>query len=135
MGSQGPNTRGTEISAPFWRSVDAEALELPWCATCETWFFYPRRFCPACRSAAVAWRPVSGRGTVWSATVVHVPFFRGEWAQRLPYVVAIVELEEGVRLLTNIVACPVEEVRAGLAVGIAYRRIGDDLLPQFEPVP
>lgn len=125
--------RGTEISAPFWRSVEEEAMELPYCADCERFFFYPRPFCPHCWSEDVRWRPISGRGKVWSFSVVHFPFFRGDWKERLPYVVALVELEEGVRFLSNVVDCPVEEAHTGLDVELVYGQLGDQLMPLFRP--
>lgn len=125
--------RGTEISAPFWRSVEKEAMELPYCADCERFFFYPRPFCPDCWSEEIRWRPVSGRGKIWSFSVVHFPFFRGEWEERLPYVVALIELENGVRFLSNVVDCPVEEIHIGLDVELVYGRLGDQLMPLFRP--
>lgn len=120
-------------SAPLWRSVEAEAMELPYCLDCQRFFFYPRPFCPNCWSGSIEWRPVSGRGSVWSFSVVHFPFFQGEWKEQLPYVVALVELEERVRMLSNVVDSPVEEVYSGLAVEITYRKVGERTLPLFRP--
>lgn len=133
VGETGNAGRGNAISAPFWRSVEEGEMKLPYCPGCERFFFYPRPFCPNCWSEDVEWRPVSGEGTVWSFSVVHFPFFRGEWKERLPYVVALIELEEGVRMLSNVVECPVEEVRVGLPVKVLYGRLGDQTMPLFRP--
>ena len=125
--------RGTETSAPFWRSVEEKEMKLPYCAACKHFFFYPRPFCPDCWSEDVGWRPVSGKGTVWSFSIVHFPFFRGECKERLPYVVALIELEKGARMLSNVVDCPVEEVYTGLALELVYGQIGDQMMPLFRP--
>ena len=85
----------TDRQSPFWQSVDRRAMELPYCGPCQRFFFYPRPFCPTCWSTDIDHRPVSGRGTVWSHTVVHFPHGANEgWKTRVPYVVALITLEE-----------------------------------------
>lgn len=120
--------------SPFWRSVDRRAMELPWCGACGRCHFYPRPVCPECWSDDLDWRPVSRGGTVWSYTIVRFAHGAHEgWKTRVPYVVALIELEEGVRMMGNVVDCPVESVRTGMAVQLAYREYEDGLIPVFVP--
>ena len=109
-------------------------MELPYCKSCGRFHFYPRPVCPECWSDDLDWRPVGGRGTVWSYTVVRFAHGANEgWKTRVPYVVALVELEEGVRMMGNVVDGPVESVRSGMAVELDYREYEDGLIPVFVP--
>ena len=121
-------------AAPFWRSVDGRAMQLPYCGSCRRFHFYPRPVCPECWSDGLDWRPVCGRGAVWSYTVVRFAHGAHEgWKTRVPYVVALIELEEGVRMMGNVVDCPPDAVRSGMAVELAYREYEDGLIPVFVP--
>src|SRR3989442_5658037 len=107
-------------TAPYWEATREGRLLIKECRSCGRPFFYPRASCPRCWSSETAWREASGRGTVYTFTVVHqndLPPFR----DRLPYVVAVVELEEGVRMTSNIEACAPDDVRCGMAVRVAFR--------------
>jgi len=124
----------TDRETPYWRSVDRHAMALPFCEPCQAFFFYPRPFCPTCWSEDVTDREVSGKGSVWSYTVVHFPHGANEgWKTRVPYVVALIELEEGVRLMSNVVDCPVGSVHTGMAVDLVYRDYDGRTLPVFVP--
>lgn len=121
-----------EVRERFWQSVSDRAIELPYCTACKTFFYYPRPFCPACWSEEIEFRPASGKGTIWTYTVVR--FAHGSpspWQARLPYVVALVSLDEGVRMMGNIVDCNVDHVRSGMPVRITYIEIDDRTLPAF----
>ena len=121
-------------ASPFWQSVDARAMALPLCGDCGRFHFYPRPICPECWSDDLAWRAVGGKGTVWSYTIVRFAHGAHEgWKTRTPYVVALIALEEGVRMMSNVVDCPVESVRSGMAVELAYREYEDGLIPVFVP--
>lgn len=121
-------------TSPFWRSVDRRAMELPYCKSCGRFHFYPRPVCPECWSDDLDWRPVGGRGAVWSYTVVRFAHGANEgWKTRVPYVVALVELEESVRMMGNVVDYPVGSVRSGMAVELDYREYEDGLIPVFVP--
>jgi uncharacterized OB-fold protein len=105
---------------------------------CARWFFYPRPFCPTCHGSAVRWRPVSGRATLASWVVVHrVP---PGVTRAVPYVIALVELAEGPRLMTNVVGLgdPAGgELRVGQDVAVDFEARADDpqtLVPVFAPV-
>jgi uncharacterized OB-fold protein len=120
--------------SPFWQSVDQRAMALPFCKPCRHFFFYPRPFCPTCWSPEIEHRPVSSKGKVWSHTVVHFPHGANEgWKTRVPYVVALITLDEDVRMMSNVVDCDPASVHAGMAVELAYREYEDQILPVFAP--
>ena len=110
---------------PFWEALAEGRLCIQRCGECHEYVFYPRSVCPHCMSAQLAWVLVSGRGTVYSYTVVHraPPGFEAD----VPYVVALIELDEGPRLMTRLEA---DEVRIGMAVELAAA--GNPPLPYFK---
>jgi uncharacterized protein len=118
---------------PFWDGLKEGKFLLRHCNACGDDYYYPRPFCPKCWSDDVSWKEASGRGKVYTYSVVHVndlPPFN----ERVPYVAAIVELDEGPRLMTNIEGVPFDELRADLAVVVEYKPISDDVtIPVFRP--
>ena len=118
---------------PFWDGLKEGKFLLRHCNACGTDHYYPRPFCPSCWSDDVSWKEASGRGKVYTYSVVHVndlPPFN----ERVPYVAAIVELDEGPRLMTNIEGVPFDELRADMAVVVEYKPISDDVtIPVFRP--
>lgn len=128
-----PDTRGA--GRPYWLSGRDGVLRLPRCTACGGIFWYPRLHCPGCGSAAVEWIATSGKGSVYTFTVVRQspePYF----ATKVPYVVAMVELGDGPRVMANVVACEPERVRIGLPVGVVFERLDDETyVPLFRPEP
>lgn len=123
----------TDEERAFWAGGSEGRLLIYRCGDCGRWFHPPGPVCPRCHRLDVAPRPVSGRATVWAATVNHQ-----QWFPSLPppYVVAIVELPEqlGLRMLTNVVGCDPEAVGSGMAVEVDFQRLAADLwLPVFRP--
>lgn len=118
---------------PWWDAARDGRLLIKRCADCGRAHFYPRPFCPHCWSANVAWEQASGRGTLYTWSVVHqndLPPFN----ERVPYVAAIVELDEGPRMMTNVVDCDPAELVVGMPVEVAFRPETDDVtLPVFRP--
>ena len=115
----------TDMTAPFWSGCAQGVLRLRHCARCGRVFAPTRAVC-ACGSAAIAWKDCSGRGTVFSYTVVHRapdPAFRGE----LPYVLAVIELEEGARLMSNVIGCAPAEVRIGAPVQVVFETVAENV--------
>jgi len=105
-------------------------LMLKHCRDCDRPYFYPRELCPHCYSDALEWRESPGLGAVYSYTIVRrpPPIMKG----REPYAVALVELDDGPRMMAPVVGCPPDKVHIGQRVCIAFERIDDDLtLPQF----
>ena len=123
----------TDENARYWKSARAHALELPYCMACERPFYPPQHRCPSCLGDRIEWRQVSGRARVFSWIVMH-QVYDPAFKDRAPYIVASVELEEGPRLITNLVNCPRDGVRIDLPVRAVYEDIDDDLaLVYFEP--
>lgn len=124
------------ITAPFWESMKAHAMQVQHCNACGQHIFYPRGLCPNCFSSDLAWQPVSGKGNVYAFTIVHRaqnPAF----AEDVPYVVAMIELEEGVRMMSNLidVAPDPEQVKVGMPVEVVYDDVSEAItLPKFRPL-
>lgn len=115
----------------FWNAAREHTLAIQQCASCLTHQFYPRPFCLACDSDQVEWVAASGFGTVYSRTIIHLPPAPG-LGLTAPYVAAIVELEEGPRMLTNLTS---DECAIGDRVQVEWRsRDGQAPVPIFGPV-
>jgi len=120
-----PLPRIDEESRGWWEALARHELFVQRCRDCGTLRLPPRAVCTKCLSSAVEWKRASGRGTVYSYTVTHqnqAPGFR----ETLPYVLAIVELAEGPRLMTNVVECPPDQVTIGMPVEVVF----DDVTPE-----
>jgi uncharacterized OB-fold protein len=123
------------VTKPFWDSLKAQAIQLQRCSACQTFIFYPRSHCPGCLSDDLTWTPVSGRGVVHAFTIPHRHPNRVFTADG-PYVVALIELDEGARMLTNLieVEATAEAVKVGMPVEIVYDAVTDEVtLPKFRP--
>jgi uncharacterized protein len=94
----------TPETAPFWEAAQREELQIQRCNPCGNYYFYPRPFCPDCFSKDVSWVRVSGRAKLVSYVINHRPV--PGWEADAPYAIALVELEEGPRMATNIVGIP-----------------------------
>ncbi len=127
-----PIPRRTPTSAPFFDAAREGRLRLQKCPR-DGFFFYPRSACPHCLGEDWQWQDVSGRGTVYSYTVDRVGLDPTQRA-RLPLIVAIVELEEGPRMTTNLVGCAPEAVSVGQAVEATFEDLGKETLVHFQPV-
>jgi uncharacterized OB-fold protein len=125
--------RVTPQSRHFWQGGADGKLQLLRCRACGSWIHPPQPLCPDCLSKDVKPEAVSGRATVLTFTLNHQPWVP---APDHPYAIAIVELEEqaGLRLMTNIVNCPAEEVRIGMPVQVVFEQHDDVYFPLFEPV-
>lgn len=123
-----------QVSAPFWDAAREGRLVAPRCRRCDLVFLYPRVTCPRCLGREFDWPELSGRGRVYTCTVVRQaahPAFQAE----VPYVFAIIELDEGPRLASNVVDCPPEDVAPDQAVQVVFDEIGDgNVVPRFRLV-
>ena len=120
-------------TAPYWEGARKHRLLLPRCEACGALHFYPRSRCPECGASALRWIEASGRGSVYSFTVVHRPPSPA-FKSQVPYVVAIVALEEGPHLMSRIGGCAPEAVRIGMPVSVAWEDIdAAATLPYFMP--
>jgi uncharacterized OB-fold protein len=123
----------TPEMAPFWEAARRHQLVVQRCAGCGRARFPARDQCSACLSRASEWTAVSGRGTVFSYAVMHQVYHPG-FADDVPYAVVVVELEEGVRLISNLVGCPVDAIRIDMPVEAVFDDVTPDVtLPKFRP--
>jgi uncharacterized protein len=119
--------------APFWEATRRSELVLPWCRACERPFWYPRAVCPRCLGDAVEWREAGGDGVVYAASVQHLPGPGRDGADG-PYVVALVDLSEDVRVMGNILECAPDDVYVGMRVRVTWHPLSDGRqLLQFMP--
>lgn len=123
-----PDTR------PFWLATRDKLLKYQQCRDCGTVVFYPRRHCTGCLGNDLAWKESAGAGTVYTYSVVrqsYHPFFRG----LVPYAVAWIDLDEGPRLVSNVVGVedPLRDVRIGMRVRLCWEEHDELCLPLFEP--
>ncbi len=125
-----PIPRRTPTSAPYFEAARQGKLRLQKCPR-DGFFFYPRTACPRCLRADWSWKDVSGRGTVYSYTVDRMGLDPAQRSQ-VPLVVAIVELEEGPRMTSNIVGCTPEDVSVGQAVDVTFEDLGEETLIHFK---
>jgi uncharacterized OB-fold protein len=119
---------------PYWDACKRHKLVLPKCKTCGRFFFYPRALCPNCMSQDLEWVEASGKAKVWTFATHHMgpsKAYKGE----PPYVVAMIEIQEGVMMMTNIVNCKPEDVRIGMDVEVVFDDVTSEVtLPKFKPV-
>lgn len=119
---------------PFWDGMNQGKLMVQRCPDSGEYLFPPTTFCPGSLQPP-EWTEVRGRGRVFSWIVVRHPVPRDVFADKVPYVVALVELDEGCRMTGNIIGCEPEDVRADMAVEIAFNRVAEGVtLPAFRPV-
>jgi uncharacterized OB-fold protein len=122
-----------DVSKPFWDATRERKFLVQWCSACKAPIFYPREVCPQCLSAdSLEWRESAGKGTIYAASVQERPAMP-MLADRVPYVVALVELEDGIRIMSNVVNCPPYDASVGKSVQLTWEPMSDGRnLPQFE---
>ncbi|ASR03145.1 OB-fold domain-containing protein [Gordonia rubripertincta] len=120
-------------TAPYWDAARVGHLVLPFCEACQQFFWYPRGFCPRCAGDSLAWPEATGRGEVYSYSVVRRAF--GEWAEYTPFVIAWVTLDEGVTVLTNIIGCSEDQLAVGMPVEAVFESGSDADLPALRFTP
>ena len=128
-----PTPHALPTTQPYWDAAEREELHFQRCSDCRLAFLYPRICCPCCGSAAVGWERASGRATLYSYVINHLPApgFEGD----APHVIAIVQLDEGPRLLSNIVgveALP-ENLPLDMALQVAFEDRSGQNVPVFRP--
>lgn len=108
-----------ELTRGFWDAAAEHRLVIQRCDECGTWRHYPQERCPQCTSDAWTWQAVSGRGTIYTFTVTHQAF-HPYWADRVPYAVATIELDEGVRLVSDLPPTDTDRVAIGAPVEVFF---------------
>ncbi|BBO81170.1 transcriptional regulator [Desulfosarcina ovata subsp. sediminis] len=121
-------------SEDFWKATKQHKLLIQECNECKTKIFYPRKFCPECWSSDLSWSEASGKGKIFTFSVT-LAGVEKKFADDIPYVLALVDLEEGIRMMTNIVECKPEDVKIGMDVEVVFDDINQDFaLPKWRPV-
>lgn len=124
----------TPALEPFFHAARERRLVMQRCSGCGTRRFPPREICSRCLSRDSQWTPSSGRGTIVTFNVMHQVYHPG-FAGEVPYAVVLVELDDGGRLVSNLLDCPVERIRIGMPVEVVFDAVGDEVaLPKFRPV-
>jgi hypothetical protein len=121
-----------EESEPFFEAAKDGKLLVQRCSSCGEHQFYPRKLCIHCGSSAVDWTEASGAGTVHTYTVIHQQGMPG-WRDEVPYVAAIIDLEEGVRMTSVVVDVEPSDVSVGMPVEVTFVDEGSFVLPRFRP--
>ena len=128
-----PRPLNPKLTKPFWEATKRGELLLPLCKTCDSVFWYPREDCPRCMSPDVGWTKSGGRGRVHTFTIVRQPAHPA-FLQDVPYIWAIVQLDEGPRMISNVINCPVENVYIDMPVKAIFEELDSDFsLVKFEP--
>ena len=120
-----PRPISPEVTRPFWEAAKRHELVMPRCTTCDHLFFYPRSECPRCLSNQLEWVRVSGRGRLHTYTIVYQPA-NAAFRDDTPYIYAVVQLDEGPRMVSNVVQCDLDAVK----VDMPLEAIFDDVTPE-----
>ncbi|MDN4493508.1 Zn-ribbon domain-containing OB-fold protein [Ureibacillus aquaedulcis] len=119
-----------EESKPFWDGLMNEKLLIQYCSDCHQYIFYPRTICPHCFSEDISWQESCGNGRIYSYTVVHQAF--GQFKGDTPFVVGIIELDEGVRMMSRIIGDK-EQIAIDQPVSVVFAKVENELvLPYFQ---
>jgi uncharacterized OB-fold protein len=133
MATNKPIPAVTLETAPYWEGARRHELRIQCCAACGQRQFYPRIYCTKCFSDRVEWIKASGRAKVTTFTIVRRPVSPA-FADDVPYVVALVTLDEGPTMMTNIVGCPPEKVAIGMPVEVTFEDWTEEIsIPKFKP--
>lgn len=127
----GPTPQPTPDTAPYWEGAAAGELRIQQCTSCGEHYFYPRPFCPLCGSAEVVWRVTDGTATLVSYVINHRPVP----ASDPPLVIALVQLAEGPRMMSNIVGVEPEPANLplGMPLRVTFEQRGEYAIPMFTP--
>jgi uncharacterized protein len=124
----------TKLGRPFWEAAREGKLVIQRCQDCQKWVFYPSCLCDQCLSTNLEWTAVTGYGTVESWSTVNRAF-TSEFAEDVPYTVALVRLDEDLMLLTWLTGVEPEKAEFGMRVQVEFERMSDEIyLHRFRPL-
>jgi uncharacterized OB-fold protein len=122
-----------EASQPFFAGAREQRLMIQRCSTCDAVMWPVKTHCTNCLGTEITWVQASGQGSLYSFVLMHQIFHPG-FANEAPYNIAEVDLAEGLRIITNIVGCPNDQLRIGMPLEATFEAITDDItLPKFKP--
>ena len=131
---QKPLPRIDEVNRPYWDAAKRHELMLQKCQGCGHYRYPPGETCPRCLSDSLEWVKASGRGIIYTWAVVH-QVYNQAFANEVPYTIASVELEEGPRILTNLVDCHIEDITIGMPIEVVFEDVTEEVtLPKFRLV-
>jgi len=126
--------RPTAETAPYWEGCRDQKLLIQRCSECRHFQFYPRILCTECASRKVEWVAASGCGTVLSFTVVRQAI-SAAYAAEVPYVIALIKLDEGPTMMSNIIQADADSVKIGMPVEVVFEAWTDEVtVPKFRPL-
>ena len=119
---------------PFFEAAKRHELVVQRCTGCGTHRLPPRELCSSCLATESTWVEVSGHGEIFSYTVMH-QIYHPAFAAEVPYAVVVVKLAEGPKMISNLVDCPLSEIRIGMPVAVVFEPVSDTVtLPKFRRV-
>ncbi len=122
----------TDETRPYWEACKKHELRIQQCKKCGRFRHYPQEMCPSCHSLEFEWAQVSGRGKVYNLVVTHQAFHPG-FRDEVPYATVIIELDEGVRMVSRMADTKPEELEIGMPVEVAFEDVTDEItLPMFK---
>jgi len=129
-----PIPQATETTQPFWDGLHEGKLRIQYSPSTDAWVFYPRVLAPGSLADDLEWREISGAGHVYTYTIAHRATSPA-WSDRLPQIIAVVEVDEGARIPTELVDVAPDDVKIGLRVVPVYERSDDNssVLLKFTP--
>jgi uncharacterized OB-fold protein len=121
-------------SAVYWEGCRQKKLMLQHCSSCSKPRYPANNFCPHCRDKNFTWKESLGKGRLYSWIVVRHPVPKEIYAEDVPYIVALIDLEEGVRIASNIVGCEPESITPDMTLQVIFKPVTEQVtLPLFEP--
>ena len=111
---------------PFWDALNEGRVSIQQCSDCHAWVFYPRSHCSKCLSPNLQWKVVSGEGSLYTFTIARQPT-SPHFADEVPQKLAVVELDEGVRITTTLVKVDEEEIEVGMRVKPYFDKVSDEI--------
>ena len=128
-----PIPRPSTTTRPFWDGLNERKVQIQRCEGCDTWVFYPRTRCPSCLSDQLIWREVSGRGVLYTYTLAHQPT-APHFADETPQQLAVVELDEGVRMTSTLVNVEPTDIVIGMRLRPYFDQVTDAVtLLRYQP--
>ena len=135
MKSERPTPAVTPINEGFFSLADKGVLSLQHCTACDSRWYLPSSNCPNCPSTDLDWVEVSGQGSLWSWIVMHQPYLRA-FKDEVPYVVAFVQLREGVEIIAGLADVDPADLHIDMPLEVVFEELGQDAVPMpfFRPV-
>lgn len=129
-----PIPRPSSTTRPFWDGLNARKVQIQRCHACDSWVFYPRIRCPSCLGNQLVWQEVSGRGVLYTYTLARQPT-APHFADETPQQLAVVELDEGVRVTSTLVNVEPSDIVIGMRLRPYFDQVSDAItLLRYQPV-